>query len=118
MNKFRRVLATVICERLVLKVGALSAEAQRHKHYILRTFLSRGTNLQLRSKILASLPNGDWRNMEQVEVYVGSGAANKEEHRSRSRRRTLLRDRRPEPYDVAAASMDQGRPCCRRLRVG
>ena len=75
MDRFRKSLIAVVQARLVILPGAASPEAAKYKQSVLDLFCTSGTKTSLRRFLLEALPNGDWRNREQVEVFLAPGIA-------------------------------------------
>ena len=66
---FRQSLAEEITERLVIRRGSPSPEAQAHKERVLATMSSAGCKNTPQLTVLAPLPNGDWRSSE-IQHYL------------------------------------------------
>ena len=75
MERFRKTLATVVSEKLVVIPGTCPRGAEEYRHFVLQLFGSTGSNLALKQFLLRNLPNGDWRESARVEVYVEPGIA-------------------------------------------
>ena len=75
-NNFQKVLQEVIKERVVVKYGKPTPQAEQYKAHVLRLCCSRGARLSERRLALLAGPNGDWRNTQNVEVYVPIGSQN------------------------------------------
>lgn len=72
---FRRCLRDVILNKLAIKVGESPPHCEIYRATALRTLLPRGGGLALRRALLAVLPNGDWTNQNEVEVYLNQQQA-------------------------------------------
>ena len=70
MVKFREALAEVVGARLVVLKGVPPPEVETHRRCILELFGQTGRNIAVRNYLLRTLPNGDWRKQDVVEVYV------------------------------------------------
>ena len=75
MEQFRKTMATIIEERLVIIPGVCPVESGEYRRFILDLFCTTGSHVALKQHLLGSLPNGDWRNSERVEVYIEPGVA-------------------------------------------
>lgn len=73
MRGFRAALRQILLERLVILRGQPTAAATSFREAVLSVFLTRGAHLRLRLKVISTVLNGDWRNREQVEVYLQAG---------------------------------------------
>ena len=86
LQTFRTCLREEIRQRLVIKRGAPPIDAVNYKKQILDLFLThtakQGTVHRL---LLAKLPDGDWRNREQVQHFIGPSAEALTDHSSTSR---------------------------------
>ena len=84
LQTFRTCLREEIRQRLVVKRGAPPIDAVNYKKQILDLFLThtakQGTVHRL---LLAKLPNGDWKNREQVQYFVGPSAETLTDHSNR-----------------------------------
>ena len=71
MNLFRKAIRQEIRSRggVIVRRGAASLEARRHRELMLRLFAARGRCILSRRVLLMLLPNGDWR-QQQVEIFV------------------------------------------------
>ena len=72
-NDVEDTLYEVILERIVVRVGSCTEDARGHKLMTIEAFLPGGGMSHVRKAALMSLPNGDWRNRSQVEVFVPPG---------------------------------------------
>ena len=70
MSTFRRCLQLEIRSKLKVLFGVCPQDAQDHREQCLSTFLTAGSKLLWRRLMLSALPNGDWRNATQVEVFL------------------------------------------------
>eukprot|EP00971_Amphidinium_carterae_P281411 5587099-Amphidinium_carterae.1 len=73
MDRFRRSLVEVVKQRLVIQYGTCSLEATQYKEFVLELFCSAGSKVSLKRFLLQALPNGDWRNKDQIEVLIKAG---------------------------------------------
>ena len=71
--EFRKALAEVVVEKLVVLVGHPTPSMQRHQEAMLQTLCSTGTRVAERQQLLRSTCNGDWTNQQRVEVYIEAG---------------------------------------------
>ena len=74
MATWARLLRLIVFERVEILRGTPSCEAQAYRRQLLRLCLSRGSRLVEKRAALATLPNGDWRRRDAIEVYVPVGA--------------------------------------------
>ena len=70
MATFRRCLQMEIRSKLKIYYGVCAQDAQDYREQCLSTFLTAGSRLLWRRLMLSALPNGDWRNKSQVEVFL------------------------------------------------
>ena len=75
MHTWRQELRAVIRERLVIKRGPPPPSCLPYKQQLLRLCLIGSTRRLEKLLAMYMLPNGNWANMAQVEVYVPVGAA-------------------------------------------
>ena len=73
MMAFRRALSEVVQEKLTIRIGYPSAECVAYRKFLINLFLSTGRQQCLRRFLLETLPNGNWRNESEVEVFVAPG---------------------------------------------
>eukprot|EP00971_Amphidinium_carterae_P323340 6425933-Amphidinium_carterae.7 len=73
MAKFRLCLKREVQKRLVVRFGEPSVEARLYRQQVLAIFVNSGTNLLCHRMLLSSPPNGDWRNQEEVQVFLPVG---------------------------------------------
>ena len=73
MLAFRQSLAEVIRERLLVRRGYPPAEHTLLRRRLLALFCRSGRQQNVKSFLLATLPNGNWLNTEAVEVWVAPG---------------------------------------------
>ena len=73
MQTFRATVTEIVQERLVILRGQAPAEALAYRDFVIATFAATGTRQEERAFLLTNLCNGDWRNKQQVEVYVAGG---------------------------------------------
>ena len=73
MMAFRRSLAQVVADRLVIRRGRPSLASENYRHFVLGLFCTTGRQQALKHLLLDELPNGDWQNHEVVECYVPHG---------------------------------------------
>ena len=82
MRAFRQALRDVIGSRLDILHGSPSPAAQEFRSSCMEAFGGVGTHQRARVVALASLCNGDWRQREKVQHYVGPGVDVTEELRA------------------------------------
>ena len=70
LTLFRQALRTVIRTRLVILQGAPSPASERHRQACLDLFMRDSSTNFTQRVLLVALPNGNWRNLEQVEYYI------------------------------------------------
>ena len=75
MERFRRSLAHVLAQKIVVTPGSSSLEAHRHRDFVLDLFCTTGSKVALKQYLLKKLPNGNWQDREQVQVFVTPGVA-------------------------------------------
>ena len=73
MAKFRSCLAAIITERLSIRIGYPSAEMEAYRVAMLELFCQTGAHASLKQHLLQRLPNGDWRQSQQIQVFVPPG---------------------------------------------
>ena len=73
LNAFRACLRAEVEVRLVVKRGFPPPSAQQHKAAMMQIFLAGQSELETQA-LLSKLPNGDWRNKQQVEFYLPLGS--------------------------------------------
>eukprot|EP00959_Pyramimonas_sp_CCMP1952_P222916 4660120-Pyramimonas_sp.AAC.2 len=70
MSDFRACLRHVIREKLRILRGRPSAETLAYRRAAIRSFVPGGGNESVRRALLHILPNGDWTNVDHVEVWI------------------------------------------------
>lgn len=75
MQTWASQLRRVVRQRLVIKHGQPSQAALDFKRSLLRLCLAHGPRRLERLMSMHALPNGDWRNVKDVEVYVPVGSS-------------------------------------------
>lgn len=95
MKAFRSALRSIIAKKLVVLRGSPSAAADLYRRQVLDAFASSRARYRQRVLVLLTFCNGDWRNRQRVEHYVG-----------------------PEVGDFDEAAIKEGSSCglCRRPR--
>lgn len=73
LQVFRRVLKEYIAEKLVVKHGEASRDAELYRRGILRLCLANTSRAIAKRMNLQLLPNGDWRKRGVIEVFVPQG---------------------------------------------
>ncbi|CAK0819338.1 unnamed protein product, partial [Prorocentrum cordatum] len=71
---WRQELKNTIKQRLRIKYGSPPAGSNQHRLQILRICLARSAHRIDKLMAMHGLPNGDWNNMKEVEVWVPVGA--------------------------------------------
>lgn len=69
----RECIKEVVKERLKVLRGVPPVEIRAYQQHVLRLCFARGTKLAKKIVSMRLLPNGDWRNQRDVEVYVPYG---------------------------------------------
>jgi len=73
LTTFQQALTNVVRSRLRIRRGSPPAGAIAYRKHLLRLCMSRGARLVERRLALVTLPNGDWRRQDCVEVYLPEG---------------------------------------------
>ena len=73
LERFRKSLATVLAQKIMVTPGSSSVEAARHRDFVLELFCTTGSKVAMKQYLLKKLPNGDWRDRAKVEVFVTPG---------------------------------------------
>jgi len=74
LHRFRVCLAKVAARSIVIKYGRPPLQCTLYRNFVLNTFLSRGTNFEVRRLLLESLPNGNWQSRDELEIYLPAGS--------------------------------------------
>ena len=74
VTRFSKHLLAVVKQRLrIIRGQGPSEEAQRYRRNLLRLCLAQGGRLLQRRLSALTLPNGDWRVADEIQVYVPPG---------------------------------------------
>ena len=73
MERFRKSLASVVAQKLVVLPGTSSVKAAQHRDYVLDLFCNTGSKVALKQYLLKKLPNGNWQDHSQIQVFVPPG---------------------------------------------
>eukprot|EP00959_Pyramimonas_sp_CCMP1952_P471891 9499141-Pyramimonas_sp.AAC.1 len=79
MSDFRACLRHVVRAKIKIFRGRPPLETMVYRRAAIRTFVPGGGNESIRRALLHILPNGDWTNTENVEVWIaGDGPIDEE----------------------------------------
>jgi hypothetical protein len=67
---FRKCLREYVMENTTVRTGKASLEAEAFRHRVMTLFAGRGSKAVERLVALRLLPNGDWRKVGSIEIYV------------------------------------------------
>ena len=73
MVQFRKALVKVLTRKITFLYGSATEECQQYRSWILDVFAKTGAKKEVKNHILRRLPNGNWQNVHQVEVYLKPG---------------------------------------------
>ena len=72
--RFKDLVRAYVFEKLDVLRGSPPPEAAAYKRHVLRLCLARGARMVEKRLALLTLPNGDWRLRDTVQVYVPAAA--------------------------------------------
>ena len=70
MSKFAKAIRKVVAAKICFLRGSPGADADAFRRHLLRLCLARGTKLVAKKALLLTLPNGDWRRRDRIEIYL------------------------------------------------
>eukprot|EP00971_Amphidinium_carterae_P195205 3873604-Amphidinium_carterae.2 len=73
MSCFRQCLRAEVESKLVIYYGEPSLESSLYRQHVMAMFVSSGANILTNQALLLSLPNGDWRVQDEVQVFLPLG---------------------------------------------